>query len=229
MERGTQHPSPQIFSLAWSPDGKKLATVSKDGRLRLYEPRHSPQPQQVRSQRQGRDGELGVRAGACTPSSLRAGRVTFTPCRRVQVLRGAAEHAWFGFAAATTSWCPASIGKERDAHQGRGPQGTPCPPSLSPPHSRSERRILLYRAQALPEGPLSVLGLDVAPSTLLPFYDEDTGVVFLTGKVRACRPKKFGGYLPIAPQQCGGTLHAPPCQLPSRPIPRVTPESSSTR
>ncbi|XP_074775650.1 coronin-7 isoform X3 [Athene noctua] len=36
----------QIFSLAWSPDGKKLATVSKDGWLRLYEPRHSPQPQQ---------------------------------------------------------------------------------------------------------------------------------------------------------------------------------------
>ncbi|NXS42474.1 CORO7 protein, partial [Balaeniceps rex] len=48
--------------------------------------------------------------------------------------------------------------------------------------SRSERRILLYRARALPEGPLSVLGLDVAPSTLLPFYDEDTSVVFLTGK-----------------------------------------------
>ncbi|XP_068003069.1 coronin-7-like isoform X1 [Melanerpes formicivorus] len=48
--------------------------------------------------------------------------------------------------------------------------------------SRSERRILLYRAQALSDGPLSVLGLDVAPSTLLPFYDEDTGVVFLTGK-----------------------------------------------
>ncbi|KAM4656443.1 coronin-7-like isoform 3-T3 [Amazona ochrocephala] len=48
--------------------------------------------------------------------------------------------------------------------------------------SRSERRILLYQAQALPKGPLSVLGLDVAPSTLLPFYDEDTSVVFLTGK-----------------------------------------------
>ncbi|XP_066833634.1 coronin-7 isoform X2 [Anser cygnoides] len=48
--------------------------------------------------------------------------------------------------------------------------------------SRSERRILLYRARALPDGPLSVLGLDVAPSTLLPFYDEDTSVVFLTGK-----------------------------------------------
>ncbi|NXN12647.1 CORO7 protein, partial [Indicator maculatus] len=48
--------------------------------------------------------------------------------------------------------------------------------------SRSERRILLYWAQALPDGPLSVLGLDVAPSTLLPFYDEDTSIVFLTGK-----------------------------------------------
>ncbi|NXQ95267.1 CORO7 protein, partial [Sagittarius serpentarius] len=48
--------------------------------------------------------------------------------------------------------------------------------------SRSERRILLYRAQALPDGPLSVLSLDMAPSTLLPFYDEDTSVVFLTGK-----------------------------------------------
>ncbi|POI19970.1 hypothetical protein CIB84_016284, partial [Bambusicola thoracicus] len=48
--------------------------------------------------------------------------------------------------------------------------------------SRSERRILLYHAQALPNGPLCVLGLDVAPSTLLPFYDEDTSVVFLTGK-----------------------------------------------
>ncbi|NXH14511.1 CORO7 protein, partial [Bucco capensis] len=48
--------------------------------------------------------------------------------------------------------------------------------------SRSERRILLYRVQTLREGPLSILSLDVAPSTLLPFYDEDTGVVFLTGK-----------------------------------------------
>ncbi|KAF1492953.1 Coronin-7, partial [Megadyptes antipodes antipodes] len=103
----------QIFSLAWSPDGKQLATVSKDSRLRLYEPRRSSQPQQ---------------------------------------------------------------GSPRDAVH------THTHPPLSPPRSRSERRILLYRAQALPEGPLSVLGLDVAPSTLLPFYDEDTGVVFLTGK-----------------------------------------------
>ncbi|XP_053847709.1 coronin-7-like isoform X1 [Vidua macroura] len=112
----------QIFSMAWSPDGKKLATVSKDGRIRLYEPRHSSQPQQ---EGPGPEGGRGARlVWVCGGDYLLVS----------------------GF------------------------------------DSRSERRILLYRAQALPEGPLSVLGLDVAPSTLLPFYDEDTSIVFLTGK-----------------------------------------------
>ncbi|XP_052535655.1 coronin-7-like isoform X3 [Tympanuchus pallidicinctus] len=112
----------QIFSLAWSPDGRKLATVSKDGRLRLYEPRCSPQPQQ---EGPGPEGGRGARVvWVCGGDFLLVS----------------------GF------------------------------------DSRSERKILLYRAQALPDGPLSVLGLDVAPSTLLPFYDEDTSVVFLTGK-----------------------------------------------
>lgn len=37
----------QIFSLAWSPDGKQLATVCKDGHVRVYEPRSSPLPLQV--------------------------------------------------------------------------------------------------------------------------------------------------------------------------------------
>ncbi|RLV71539.1 hypothetical protein DV515_00017345 [Chloebia gouldiae] len=112
----------QIFSMAWSPDGKQLATVSKDGRIRLYEPRRSSQPQQ---EGPGPEGGRGARlVWVCGGDYLLVS----------------------GF------------------------------------DSRSERRILLYRAQALPEGPLSVLGLDVAPSTLLPFYDEDTSVVFLTGK-----------------------------------------------
>lgn len=57
----------------------------------------------------------------CTPSSVGAGRVTFTPCRRAQVLRGDAERAWFGFVVVTTSWCPALTGKEGDTYQGRGP------------------------------------------------------------------------------------------------------------
>ncbi|NXC97615.1 CORO7 protein, partial [Certhia familiaris] len=112
----------QIFSMAWSLDGKKLATVSKDGRIRLYEPRHSSQPQQ---EGPGPEGGRGARlVWVCGGDYLLVS----------------------GF------------------------------------DSRSERRILLYQAQALSEGPLSVLGLDVAPSTLLPFYDEDTSVVFLTGK-----------------------------------------------
>ncbi|NXD45885.1 CORO7 protein, partial [Copsychus sechellarum] len=112
----------QILSMAWSPDGKQLATVSKDGRIRLYEPRRSSQPQQ---EGPGPEGGRGARlVWVCGGDYLLVS----------------------GF------------------------------------DSRSERRILLYRAQALPEGPLSVLGLDVAPSTLLPFYDEDTSVVFLTGK-----------------------------------------------
>ncbi|XP_062359401.1 coronin-7 isoform X2 [Cinclus cinclus] len=112
----------QIFSMAWSPDGKKLATVSKDGRIRLYEPRRSSQPQQ---EGPGPEGGRGARlVWVCGGDYLLVS----------------------GF------------------------------------DSRSERRILLYRAQALPEGPLSVLGLDTAPSTLLPFYDEDTSVIFLTGK-----------------------------------------------
>ncbi|XP_023567541.1 coronin-7 isoform X2 [Octodon degus] len=48
--------------------------------------------------------------------------------------------------------------------------------------SRSERQLLLYMADALASGPLAVLGLDVAPSTLLPSYDPDTSLVLLTGK-----------------------------------------------
>lgn len=102
------------------------------------------------------------------------------------------------------------------AHRGDTGHITPCratrPPSR--PHSRSERRILLYRAQALPDGPLSVLGLDVAPSTLLPFYDEDTGVVFLTGKVGAPAPRRAAG---TAPRGVGPAV--PSHQPPSRSVP----------
>ncbi|NWX90314.1 CORO7 protein, partial [Nothoprocta pentlandii] len=136
----------QIFSVAWSPDGQKLATVSKDGRLRLYDPRRSPQPEQVGT---------GAGTGAA-----------------------AARHGL------TQPFCP--------AQEGPGPEGGRgarlvwvCGGDYllaSGFDSRSERRILLYRAQDLSAGPLAVLGIDVAPSTLLPFYDEDTSMLFLTGK-----------------------------------------------
>ncbi|XP_025131120.3 coronin-7 isoform X1 [Bubalus bubalis] len=112
----------QIFGLAWSPNGQQLATVCKDGRLRIYEPRGSPEPLQ--------EGP--------GPEGARGARVVWV-CDGHYLLVS-------GF------------------------------------DSRSERQLLLYSAKALAGGPSAVLGLDVAPSTLLPSYDPDTGLVLLTGK-----------------------------------------------
>ncbi|KAG8506483.1 Coronin-7, partial [Galemys pyrenaicus] len=112
----------QIFGLAWSPDGQQLATVCKDGRLRVYAPRMGPTPLQ---EGPGPEGARGARV--------------------VWVCGG---------------HCLLVSGFD----------------------SRSERQLLLYSAEALAGGPLAVLGLDVAPSTLLPNYDPDTGLVLLTGK-----------------------------------------------
>ncbi|XP_019323982.2 coronin-7 [Panthera pardus] len=112
----------QIFSLAWSPNGQYLATVCKDGHLRVYEPRGGPEPLQ---EGPGPEGARGARV--------------------VWVCDG---------------HCLLVSGFD----------------------SRSERQLLLYPAKAVAGGPLAVLGLDVAPSTLLPSYDPDTSLVLLTGK-----------------------------------------------
>ncbi|XP_053527671.1 coronin-7 [Artibeus jamaicensis] len=112
----------QIFGLAWSPNGQQLATVCKDGRLRVYEPRSSPEPLQ---EGPGPEGTRGARiVWVCDGHCLLVS----------------------GF------------------------------------DSQSERQLLLYSAKALAAGPLAVLGLDVAPSILLPSYDPDTRLVLLTGK-----------------------------------------------
>uniref|UniRef100_A0A4W3HLU3 Coronin n=1 Tax=Callorhinchus milii TaxID=7868 RepID=A0A4W3HLU3_CALMI len=49
-------------------------------------------------------------------------------------------------------------------------------------NSLSERQVYLYKAEALSAGVVATASLDMAPSTLIPFYDEDTRTVFLTGK-----------------------------------------------
>ncbi|XP_075755208.1 coronin-7 isoform X2 [Pelodiscus sinensis] len=112
----------QIFSLAWSPDGQRLATVSKDSRVRVYAPRRSPEPEQ---EGPGPEGGRGARlVWVC------GGRYLLVS----------------GF------------------------------------DSRSERQLALYDAAGLAAGPLAVVSTDVAPSTLIPSYDPDTSVLFLTGK-----------------------------------------------
>ncbi|XP_058435433.1 coronin-7 isoform X2 [Marmota monax] len=112
----------QIFGLAWSPDGQQLATVCKDGHVRVYEPRSGPEPLQ-----EGPGPEGG-----------RGARIVWVCDGRCLLVSGF--------------------------------------------DSQSERQLLLYMADALAGGPSAVLGLDVAPSTLLPIYDPDTRLVLLTGK-----------------------------------------------
>ncbi|CAI5791795.1 coronin-7-like isoform X1 [Podarcis lilfordi] len=111
----------QIFSLAWSPDGRCLATVCKDGRVRIYEPRKASQPLQ---EGPGPEGGRGA---------------------RIVWVCGGKYLLVSGF------------------------------------DSRSERQLSLHPAESLGP-PVATAGLDVSPSTLIPFYDADTGVVFLTGK-----------------------------------------------
>lgn len=45
----------------------------------------------------------------------------------------------------------------------------------------SERQISIYHANDL-SAPINTVGLDVSPAILIPFYDEDSSTLFLTGK-----------------------------------------------
>lgn len=39
--------------------------------------------------------------------------------------------------------------------------------------------------------PLNTVGLDVSPAILIPYYDEDSSTLFLTGRVRSSETKYF--------------------------------------
>lgn len=46
----------------------------------------------------------------------------------------------------------------------------------------SERQIMVFKSTDV-NTPLNTVGLDVSPAILIPFYDEDSSTLFLTGKV----------------------------------------------
>uniref|UniRef100_UPI00398F0BE6 coronin-7-like n=1 Tax=Pristiophorus japonicus TaxID=55135 RepID=UPI00398F0BE6 len=112
----------QIFSLSWSPDGQQLATVSKDGKVRMYNPRRSVNP---------------VQEGP-GPAGSRGARILWVNNGQNLLVSGF--------------------------------------------DSRSERQIYLYNAASLSSGPLATADINVAPSTLIPFYDDDTSTVYLSSK-----------------------------------------------
>ncbi|XP_071976275.1 coronin-7-like isoform X1 [Engystomops pustulosus] len=112
----------QIFSLAWSPDGKYLATCCKDQRIRIYEPRVSNQAQQE----------------GAGPEGARGARILWVCDGKYLLVSGF--------------------------------------------DSRSERQLTLHSTQDLSQGPIATVSIDVSPSTLIPYYDPDTGLLLLTGK-----------------------------------------------
>ncbi|XP_067134482.1 coronin-7 [Centruroides vittatus] len=111
----------QVFTLAWSQDGQYLATVCKDQKLRIYNPRKSCMP---------------IKEGP-GPSGKRGARVTW--------VLGGSHLVVCGFSKV------------------------------------SERQIMLYSKDDLSE-PLATEGINVNPSILIPFYDESSSTLFLTGK-----------------------------------------------
>ncbi|KAK1799187.1 hypothetical protein P4O66_007439 [Electrophorus voltai] len=121
----------QIFGMAWSPNGKLLATVCKDGKVRLYDPRKSAEPIQASI-------APGTPIEGPGPEGHRGGRIVWV-CDGQYLLVS----------------------------------GFDC---------RSERQLYLFSATSLASGAVASAPADVAPSTLIPFYDPDTSLAILTGK-----------------------------------------------
>lgn len=70
-------------------------------------------------------------------------------------------------------------------------RGPPCRRRVGRAGARSsERELRLYDGGNLAQ-PLATLTLDTSPSVLVPHYDEDTGVLFLWGRVRASLAARF--------------------------------------
>ncbi|XP_050099195.1 coronin-7 isoform X3 [Anopheles aquasalis] len=111
----------QILCFSWSLCGKYGATVAKDTRIRIFEPRKTEQP---------------IREGT-GPVGTRGARIVWALEGEYLVVTGFDKV--------------------------------------------SERQIYVYKATDL-NIPVGMVGLDVSPAILMPFYDEDSSTLFATGK-----------------------------------------------
>ena len=116
----TPHPD-QIFCVGWSPDGRYLATVCKDGKVRIFDPRQSPDC---------------IKEGK-GPAGTRGARVVWVLDGEYLVVTGF--------------------------------------------NKMCSRHIYIYDVNKL-DSPLHGHQLDTNPAVLIPYYDEDSQTLFVTGR-----------------------------------------------
>jgi coronin-7 len=114
--------SEQIFGFSWSSCGKFGATVSRDQKIRIYEPRKS---------------EMPIKEGVGGPVGTRGARIMFALDDEFIVVTGFDK--------------------------------------------ASERQIYIFKTNNLNTA-IGMVGLDVSPAILVPFYDEDSSTIFVTGR-----------------------------------------------
>eukprot|EP00096_Caligus_rogercresseyi_P010970 TRINITY_DN416_c0_g2_i2.p1 TRINITY_DN416_c0_g2~~TRINITY_DN416_c0_g2_i2.p1 ORF type:complete len:809 (-),score=243.81 TRINITY_DN416_c0_g2_i2:551-2977(-) len=110
----------QLFSVEWSPCGKFLATLCKDKKIRIYEPRSSPLPI--------------IEGGEITPK--KGARVLWALGGHYLIVTGFSR--------------------------------------------QSEQQVCVYRVEDMSQVHSVILA--VSPSVLIPYYDEDSHTLFLTGR-----------------------------------------------
>ncbi|CAL1541238.1 unnamed protein product [Lymnaea stagnalis] len=110
----------QVFCLSWSSDGKFCATVSRDGFVRVFEPRKSPSP---------------LRKGV-GPAGIRGARVEWVLQDKYILVSGFDKN--------------------------------------------SLQQVIIYRLSDLEK--LNAVDVTTSPAILIPYYDPDSSVVFLTSR-----------------------------------------------